>query len=85
VFFETTPPLRKVGEGEDAVEEEVPAEEVEKLFEEAKSYIHIKFNVETPVNPIKQFEEPSPNEIIPKKAPLPKFPPTKDACDDFRR
>lgn len=77
--------MRKVGEGEDAVEEEVPADEVEKIFEEAKTYIHIKFSVETPINPVQKFEIPVPTEIIAKKPPLPKFPPTKDACEDFRR
>lgn len=48
VFLQTCPPLVKK-QNEDGTEEEVEETEFEKVFEEAKSYVHLNFKLTEPI------------------------------------
>ncbi len=65
---------------------EEPKKEVdEKLFETAKTYVRIKITLNVPVNPVLPKEGVTkPSDLIKKKAPLPKYPVTKDATEMYQ-
>jgi len=53
---------------ENGTEEEVEETEYEKVFEDAKTYIHIKITLSKPIITINANKpEPTPSEIIPVK------------------
>jgi len=82
VYLQTCPPLTKKV-NEDGTEEEVEDEEFEKVFEDAKTYIHIKVKIDRPIVAIGEDNaDPSPDEIVPLKQ-FVTWPYSKDPCDDF--
>ena len=82
VFLETCPPIVKK-QNDDGEEEDVEEEEFEKIFEDAKTYIHMKISTDKPIVPeTPEKKEPEPREIVPKKQFI-TWPYSKDPCDDF--
>lgn len=68
---------------EDGTEEEVEETEFDKVFEDAKSYIHIKLSISQPIVPAASIQsQPGPADIIPGKQ-FVTWPYSKDPCDDF--
>lgn len=61
-------------------------EDVEIPYFTAETYIYLRLKVTPPITPISAADpSPSPQDLIPPKAPVPKFQPSKDATHDFRR
>ena len=82
VYLETCAPLTKKT-NEDGTEEDVEEEEYEKVFEEAKTYVHIKLTFNHAITPFKsEKKEPVPSDIVPVKQFI-TWPYSKDPCDDF--
>ena len=82
VFLQTCPPMTKKTK-EDGTEEEVEDTEYEKVFEDAKSYVHIKIALDQPIiAPGSDKPEPQPSEIVPVKQ-FVTWPYSKDPRDDF--
>ena len=80
-FLKTLPP--PIPEGDAGVDSR--PESPEHYFEESKSYIHIELTLSNPINPpVPANPVPSLKELISRKPPLPKFPTTKDATEDYR-
>jgi hypothetical protein len=70
-------------EEEEEVKDEDP--QLATIFEDAKTYIYLKLNLSSPINPeVPEEPAPSPSELIAKRPPVPKFPTTKESCEDFR-
>lgn len=68
---------------EDGTEEEEEAAEFEKVFEDAKSYIHLKLSLSQPVVPkVPEKPEPTPGEIVAQKQFI-TWPYSKEPTDDF--
>jgi hypothetical protein len=83
VYLQTCPPVIKKTQ-EDGTEIEVEdTAEYEKVFETAKTYVHIKLALSFPVVPeAGDKAEPTPADIIPVKQ-FVTWPYSKDPCDDF--
>lgn len=82
VYLETCAPITKKANS-DGTEEEVEEETFEKCFEEAKTYVHLKISLDTPIVPESPANpEPQPDEIVPAKQFI-TWPYSKDPCDDF--
>jgi len=72
-------------ESKKEAKEQEPKINTEKIYEPAKTYIHIKINLSNPINPILPKEGvPKASDLIKKKAPLPKYPVTKDATEMYK-
>lgn len=83
VSLETCPPAVK--ETVDGNEVWVDQEESDKLFETARTYIHLRLDLTVPVTQhIPDQPEPTPQEIVPVKTFI-KWPYSKIATDDFRK
>ena len=68
---------------EDGTEEEVEEAEFEPVFEDPKTYVHLRLSLSSPVVPkVLERAEPGPNEIVPVKQFI-TWPYSKDPCDDF--
>ena len=84
VFLETCAPITKKT-NEDGTEEETEDTEFEKVFEEAKSYIHLKMTFDQPIVKVApEKPEPTAAEIVPVKQFI-TWPYSKDPCDDFSK
>lgn len=84
VFLQTCAPITKKT-NEDGTEEEVEETEFEKVFEDAKSYIHLKMSFDQPITKVApEKPEPTPAEIVPVKQFI-TWPYSKDPCDDFSK
>jgi len=82
VYLQTCPPLVKKT-NDDGTEEEVEETEFEKVFEDSKTYIHLKFAIsQTIIAVAADQKEPTPQDIIPIKQ-FVTWPYSKDPCDDF--
>ena len=67
VYLETCAPISKKT-NEDGTEEEVEETEFEKVFEEVRTYVHLRICVSAPVAPkVSEKAEPGPSEIVPIK------------------
>lgn len=84
VFLQTCAPITKKT-NEDGTEEEVVDTEFDKVFEEAKSYIHLRISFDQPVTKAApEKPEPIASEIVPIKQFI-TWPYSKDPCDDFSK
>lgn len=82
VYLETCAPLNKKVH-EDGTEEEVEESDYEPIFEDSRTYIHLKLSLSEAITPhIPDKPEPQPNEIVPVKQ-FVTWPYSKDPCDDF--
>lgn len=82
VKLTTCAPLSKKT-NEDGTEEEVEEAEYESVFEEAKTYLHLRLSLGSPIIPkVPEHPEPGPSEIVPVKQFI-TWPYSKDPCDDF--
>lgn len=82
VYLQTCPPMVKKT-NEEGIEVEVEDTTYEKVFEDAKTYVHIKFSVNQPIVPVAADQkQPTPADIIPVKQ-FVTWPYSKDPCDDF--
>jgi len=80
--LQTCAPLTKKV-NEEGVEEEVEEPEFDKVFEDPRTYVHIKLTLNNPaVPPVASKPEPGPSEIVPVKQFI-TWPYSKDPCDDF--
>jgi hypothetical protein len=67
VFLQTCPPMMKKT-NEDGTEEEVEETEYDRVFEDAKSYVHLKISMDQPIVALGSDKpEPQPSEIVPVK------------------
>ena len=82
VYLETCAPITKKV-NEDGTEEEVQETEFEKVFEEAKSYVHLRISLSNAVVPtVPEKPEPKPAEIVGQKQFI-TWPYSKEPTDDF--
>lgn len=82
VYLETCAPIVKKA-NEEGVEEEVEESEFDKVFEEARSYIHLRIQLSNPiVPPTPDRPEPKPTEIVGAKQFI-TWPYSKEPTDDF--
>lgn len=82
IYLQTCAPINKKTDEEGNEIEEVETE-FEKIYEEAKSYIHLKVSLSESIIPKTQEKlEPTPAEIVPIKQ-FVTWPYSKDPCDDF--
>ena len=61
--------------------------ESERVFEESRTYVHVRVSVDESIVPprFKQILQPRPHELVEKKPPQPKIPHIKNPEEDFRR
>ena len=59
----------------------------EKVFEDARTYVHVRVSVDESIVPprFKQILQPQPHELVEKKPPQPKIPHIKNPEEDYRR
>lgn len=84
VFLNTIPPAAKeTVDGQEVWKDQEELKDEDKLFENAKTYVHFKIELSEPVTPlVPEFPEPLPKEIISVKTFI-KWPYSKIATDDF--